>query len=68
MDRILKDAENTLQSLPAAPQDGVDLGDFTLMTSSTQGKVWIRRSCGEGGDFDKSALAAIVEKFYWENF
>ena len=46
----------------------VQIGSFLVQESETEGKVWLFRDDGEGGEFDEEALAELLGKFYEEHF
>lgn len=41
---------------------------FTIKKGITEGRVWIERKSGEGGDFDSAEFYDLVEKLYNERF
>lgn len=44
------------------------IGKFRVVRMATGG-IWIGEAeGGEGGQFDESAIEAVIEKFYAENF
>lgn len=49
------------------PCASVQIGDFTLCRQS-EGKIWIQRGDGEGGEFSENKLAEFIAKYYDENF
>ena len=48
----------------------IRIGEYTICApySNNPDKVAIYHASGEGGDFDKGALAEVIAKFYKENF
>lgn len=46
----------------------IDIGEFFIAPSVTEGKVWIGRQDGEGGDFSIVMLQEVIRKFYDEHF
>lgn len=46
------------------------IGDYTISarTVSNPENIFIRHNSGEGGEFKKSALHDLIDKFYKENF
>jgi len=51
-----------------APQSiGVRVGPFTV-SASEPGKVWIQHADGEGMQTTEAKLAAVLEKFWREEF
>jgi hypothetical protein len=46
----------------------IDVGGFCIQRAINEGKIWIIRQNGEGGEFDIKALEAVIEKFFEENF
>ena len=50
----------------------VGIGEFYVTKGTGENRIWIGREtgdrAGEGGDFNADDLAALIEKFYEENF
>lgn len=51
-----------------APANFVQIGDFYIRESDSEGKVWIERGNGEGGDFPVKLLEAVIRDFYDAHF
>lgn len=46
----------------------VDIGEFFIAPGISEGRVWIGRQDGEGGDFKIEDVEKVIRKFYEENF
>lgn len=44
------------------------IGEYTIEPSQRDGFVWICHESGEGMEIAEAKLAALLEKFYAENF
>lgn len=51
-----------------APFSYVQIGDFYIRESDSEGSVWIERGDGEGGDFPVKLLEAVIRDFYNAHF
>lgn len=51
-------------------ETSIIIGKFTISEdpNNDEGMVWITGLDGEGGQFNKSQLEPIIEKFYNDNF
>ena len=46
----------------------VDIGEFFVAPGIEEGRVWIGKQDGEGGDFVISELEEVIREFYDKNF
>ncbi len=49
------------------PCPSVKAGDYTICRQA-DGRIWIQRGDGEGGEFSEAAFAEAVAAFYNEHF
>lgn len=56
-------------TLTIAPYNTITIGDFILTDyPDDKDRISIHHLSGEGGVFNRNALAEVIEKFYADNF
>ena len=66
--QLMKPVIQHIEAAKPAHRNGIDIGTFSIRPGTQEGKAWIERSTGEGGDFSIDHFEEVVRQYYTENF